>query len=118
MSEKKTRSRKSLAEQISSLSDPKPTTSFHPDQEFLGDDTAAKVCDFTYEDDPSVSPTPRVRSSRAGARIKRHLELEEDPKYAGRVVSRKELEADSGEGDRAMHEIEKLMTFTHFRFFI
>lgn len=87
-----------MAEQIASLSNPKPTSSFHPDQEFLGDDTAAKVCDFTYEEAPGGSPSRETRSSIAGARLKRHLVLEEDPKYAGRVVSRRELEADRSEG--------------------
>ena len=83
------RKKKSIAERISLLSNPKPA-SFHPDEEFLEDETAAKVCDFTYE-----GGNDRVRlPSAAGvmrARAKKGIELD-DPKYAGRIVSRKDLE--------------------------
>lgn len=94
MSGPRTRSsRKSLAEQVLALSDPKPT-SFHPDEDLLEDGTAAKVCDFSYEeeDSPSLSKTSRIRTRET--RTKRSgSQIEEDPKYAGKVVSRKELEA-------------------------
>ena len=79
------RLRSKLAEQISELSNPKPA-SFHPDEDFLGDETAAKVCDFTYE----AGQLPPVRSVIL-SRARKGIELD-DPKYAGKVVSRKELD--------------------------
>lgn len=88
----RTRSKTSLAERISALSNPKPV-SFHPDQEFLEDETAAKLCDFTYEEDPSDIGS---QTRKIGTRIREAVtNLEEDPKYAGKVVSRKDLEAGS-----------------------
>ena len=101
----------SLAEQILALSDPKPAASFHPDQEeFLVDDTAAKVCDFTYEEegagDEGEGEEQVVRGLRARQRQRRRLKGpaldlgEEDPRYAGRVVSRRQLEAEEG-GERS-----------------
>ncbi len=88
----------SLAEQILALSTPKPV-SFHPDQDFLEDDTAAKLCDFSYEQE-DVRSLPSAVTTRTRKRIRRAdvVDLEEggeDPKYAGRVVSRRELEEDA-----------------------
>ncbi len=88
----------SLAEQILALSNPKPA-SFHPDEEFLRDETAAKVCDFAYEDVPTRSSSATNRPGGGRVKIKRSAGLEGDPRYAGKVVSREELEADSGEGE-------------------
>ena len=88
------RLRSKLAEQISMLSTPKPA-SFHPDQEFLEDATAAKVCEFTYETEIGHDLPPfrsRVRSRPSRIR----MEFEE-PKYAGKVVTRKELAEIQGE---------------------
>ena len=85
------RLRSKLAEQISELSNPKPA-SYHPDQEFLEDDTAAKVCEFTYEAEVSNDSPPSRSRMRSKARRK-GIELEEQ-KYAGKVVSRKDLEAE------------------------
>ena len=105
MSVKKGSKKKSLAEQILALSTPQPVPTYHPDQEFLGDDTAAKICDYHYEEQQARSPSP---ADVSGTRTKRKggvgvgLGLEEDPRYAGRVVSRRELETDSAkEGTRA-----------------
>ena len=80
----------SLAEQVLALSNPQPV-SFHPDVEVLEDETAAKVCDFTYEEEGAEKHGPRARRKRARAGLQ--LVEGEDPKYAGRVVSRKDLEA-------------------------
>lgn len=90
------RLRSKLAEQISELSNPKPA-SFHPDQEFLEDATAAKVCEFKYETETGgdLPPSRKVMRSRPS---RMRMEFEE-PKYAGKVVTRKELEAEiKGEG--------------------
>ena len=84
------RRKKSLSEQILALSTPKPA-SFHPDQDFFEDDTAARLCDFSYEQDDTGS-SPSAPRARKKARRGGGIDLEEDPKYAGRVVSRKELE--------------------------
>lgn len=97
------RLRSKLAEQIAELSNPKPA-SFHPDLEFLEDHTAAKVCDFTYEADGDDLTRSEMRSkpSRMG------MEFDE-PKYAGKVVTRKELEAEvEGEGS-----LEMFANFVH-----
>lgn len=82
------RTKKSLADQILALSNPQPA-SFHPDEEFLADETAAKLCDFTYEEEAESSPSLNVvkRRKRKGLEL-----VEEDPRYMGKVVSRKELE--------------------------
>jgi len=83
--------RSGLAEQIFHLSNPKPAA-FHPDEELLGEETAAKVCDFTYESgNDSVSVRLPSAAGVQRARAKKGIELN-DPKYAGKVVDRKELE--------------------------
>ena len=82
----------SLAEEILALSNPRPAASFHPDEEFLQDETAAKVCDFAYEAEGDRVGSPSSERRARSGRKRRRIELEEDPKYAGRVVSRKELE--------------------------
>ena len=90
----------SLADQLAELSNPTPIT-FHPDQEDLEDVTAAKVCSFDAgEEGSSVeldegrggSGAVRVPSSGGRRRVK-YLD-EDDAKYAGKAVSRKELEAE------------------------
>ena len=90
--------KKTLAEQILALSDPQPA-SFHPDEELLADETAAKVCDFSYEREGG-------EEARVGVGVRRKKRLgpvEEDPRYAGKVVSRKDLEFNQspspGEGE-------------------
>ena len=98
----RSRSKKSLSEQILALSTPKPA-SFHPDQDFLEDATAAKLCDFSYEQESEANLSSQLNSGRHRSRRSGGGALEEDPKYAGRVVSRKELQdaesstADEGE---------------------
>ena len=81
--------KKTLSEQILALSTPKPV-SFHPDQDFLEDDTAAKLCDFSYEQQEEEERS--LPQTRAKIRRRHGIEPDEDPKYAGRVVSRRELE--------------------------
>ena len=86
----------SLAEQILALSNPQPVPSFHLDEE-EEDETTAKVCDFTYEEDSSPRDVgTRVRSKSRRVRV----DFEEDTKYAGRVVSRRDLETREGEPER------------------
>ncbi len=107
---------KSIAEQISGLCDPKPIP-FHLGVEELQDETSAKVCDFAYEeeDEPeSESSTPSSRA-RHGAnqtiRDRMGASFEDNPKYAGEVVSRKELEEDNVEG--MIIKLSFLGTFPH-----
>ena len=78
-----------LAEQVLSLSDPKPI-SFHPDEDFLNETTAAKVCDFTYEEESDSVDAKTWTKARIRAR---KADLDDDPRYVGKVVSRKVLEA-------------------------
>ena len=93
--------KKSLAEQIASLSTPKPV-SYHPDHEFLEDDTAVKVCDFSYDlEEEGRELERRIKGAR-----RRFGDLEEDPKYAGRVVSRKELERQDSSSEEEEEEEE------------
>ena len=81
----KTRSKKSLTEQIAELSTPRPA-SFHPDEEELSDLTAAKLSEFTYEEERGDD-----KFTPARGHIKFRSELEDDPKYAGKRVSRRDL---------------------------
>ena len=75
---------------MAELSDPKPV-SFHPDQEELDDLTAAKVCSFTYEEGSGEEERQgsKLRSRRRIERLD-----EDDPKYAGRAISRKDFYAE------------------------
>lgn len=77
--------KQSLAEQLAELSNPKPA--IFPEDVTLEDD-AAKVCDFDeYE---AIDVTPPVRTSTRRSRS--DACLDEDPRYAGRAISRKDLE--------------------------
>jgi hypothetical protein len=88
----KVKKKPSLADQLAELGNPTPTT-FHPDQEDLEDVTAAKVCSFDGEEESNEEARGgSVRSSGRRRRVK-YLD-EEDTKYAGKAVSRKELEAE------------------------
>lgn len=89
----KVKKKRSLADQLAELSNPTPIT-FHPDQEDLEDVTAAKVCSFDSEEESSEGGRGggAVRGSGRRRRVK-YLD-EEDTKYAGKAVSRKDLEAE------------------------
>ena len=77
--------KQSLAEQLAELSNPKPA--IFPEDVTLEAD-AAKVCDFDeYE---AIDVTPPVRTSTRRSRS--DACLDEDPRYAGRAISRKDLE--------------------------
>lgn len=78
----------SLVDQILALSNPQPA-SFHPDVEVLEDETAAKLCDFTYEAEAECTPVLSLKGRRV---LKKRKLAEEDPRYAGKVVSRKDME--------------------------
>lgn len=77
--------KQSLAEQLAELSNPKPA--IFPEDVILEADTA-KVCDFDEYEAIDVAPPVRTstRRSRSDAC------LDEDPRYAGRAISRKDLE--------------------------
>ena len=84
------RLRSKLAEQLVDLSTPNPI-SFHPDEDDLNDETVAKVCDFMYEEEEGhhqISVGNGIRTTQVG----KELEEDLDPKYAGNVVSRRELD--------------------------
>ncbi len=83
------KSKKSLSEQLQELSTPKPV-SYNPDQEDQSDLTAAKVVEFPYE---TEEPSHKRR------KLLREEEREDDPKYSGRAVSRRDLQ-DSSEGSQ------------------
>ena len=79
--------KRSLAEQLAELSNPKPVI-FNPED---NTDTTPKICEFDeYEaetDAFSSSNSPVKRRRRATV-----LEIEEDARYSGRAISRKDLE--------------------------
>ena len=88
----KAKKKPSLADQLAELSNPTPIT-FHPDQEDIEDVTAAKVCSFGGEEESSEGGIGGA--VRGGGRRRRVKYLDEDDtKYAGKAVSRKELEAE------------------------
>ena len=91
MSNSKRKVKPTLSEQLAELSTPKPV-SFHPDEDELADVTAARVCDFRNEDDEHF-----VVVKKSTGR-KYFDEFEDDPRYAGKSVARKEL-VGSGEGE-------------------
>ena len=87
----------SLSEQLRELSNPRPAE-FHPDQDDWDLLTGARVTSgHAYDGDEIAAEEGGVASrrhmrTRSSSRIrKRQLELEDDPRYAGRPVSRKEL---------------------------
>ena len=81
--------KRSLAEQLAELSNPKPVI-FNPED---NTDTTPKICEFDeYEaetDTFSSSNSPVKRRRLRGATV---LEIEEDARYSGRAISRKDLE--------------------------
>lgn len=89
--------KQSLAEQLAELSSPRPV-SYHPDQEDLEDLTAAKVCRFSHEEEArerdveAAAAAPTIRRPGTRRRV-RYLD-EEDTKYAGRAISRKDLDVE------------------------
>lgn len=88
--------KQSLAEQLAELSNPRPV-SYHPDQEDLEDLTAAKVCSFSYEEEArerEVEPAATAGVRRPGTRKRAKYLDEDDAKYAGRAISRKDFEVD------------------------
>ena len=85
MSNRKRKARLTLSEQLAELSTPKPV-SFHPDEDELADLTRAKVCDFPTESDEHFVVEKKKSKSR-----KYFDEFEDDPRYAGKAVARKEL---------------------------
>lgn len=90
---------RSLSRQLQELSDPRPTE-FHPDQEDWDEFTSARVSQSrTYHDEGEVRKigvaTARVSSSKPR---KRTAQLEFDPRYAGKPVSRRELYSCVDEG--------------------
>lgn len=93
----KVKKKRSFADQLAELSNPTPIT-FHPDQEDLEDVTAAKVCTFDAEEESEEGrgelqgANSAVRGSGRRRRVK-YLD-EDDAKYAGKPVSRRELETE------------------------
>ena len=85
--------KKSLVDQILALSNPQPA-SFHPDEEAFQDISAARLCDFTYEEEGEKSPSNLKQRSSCARRRGLDLEEEDDPRYAGKVMSREELESE------------------------
>ncbi len=81
----KTKKLKSLSEQLKDLSTPQPV-SYHPDQEDQDDFTAAKVVEFSYEEEPWSSKK----------RKKVVEEFDDDPKYSGRAINRRDLQDSEG----------------------
>ena len=86
--------KRSLAEQLAELSNPKPAL-FNPEDDI---DTTPKICEFDeYEEGTYASfasSNSPVRNASATKRRRRDapvLEAEEDARYAGQTISRKDL---------------------------
>ena len=80
--------KRSLAEQLAELSNPKPVI-FNPEGNI---DNTPKICEFDEyeaETDAFSSSNSPVKRRRRGATV---LEVEEDVRYAGKAISRKDLE--------------------------
>ena len=91
---KKQRGREAtLSEQLAELSTPRPV-SYHPDHEELAEETAARTCSFTYEEEEDDDHRTRVFVSRDP--------IEDDPRYAGKRISRREMEEGFGGGVESM----------------
>ena len=88
----------SLSERLSELSNPRPVE-FHPDQDDWDLLTAARLSRHSGVDLDRASDGNRGRErgvrtlARASSRHRRLLEREDEPRYAGKSVSRKNLEA-------------------------
>ena len=84
----------SLAEQISALSDPRPK-SIDP-EDFVQEDSAALLCDFPDEE----GVLGKLKDGRSSLRARlRNTQLEDDPRYGGQSVSRRQLAKEwGGEG--------------------
>ena len=83
----------SLADQLDELSNPRPVT-FHPDQEDLEDITAAKVCSFDEEESEEDREIRGGAAQGSGRRRRVKYLDEDDAKYAGKAISRKELDTE------------------------
>lgn len=87
--------KRSLAEQLAELSNPMPAL-FNPEDDI---DTTPKICEFDeYEEGTYASfasSNSPVRCASAAKRRRRGvlvLEAEEDARYAGQTISRKDLD--------------------------
>lgn len=90
----------SLSKQLQELSDPRPTE-FHPDQEDWDECTSARVSQTrTYDDKGKVRQFSgsTARESSSKPRKQRVVQLDCDPRYAGRPVSLRELYSCEDEG--------------------
>lgn len=89
--------KQSIAEQLAELSNPRPVC-YHPDQEDLDDLTAAKVCSFSHEEQDEFKEHENyedgVSSRQLGSRRRLKYLEEEDVKYAGITISRKEFDSE------------------------
>ena len=73
-----------LSQQLAELFTPKPADFGEEDQAENAPETVARVCDYEYGDDEQFD---------IGKGRLRRDPMEDDPRYAGRPVSRKTLEA-------------------------
>lgn len=89
-----------LSEQIALLSDPRPRC-FDPDEAERDHLGYAKLCDFECDsdDEPRTQQRSVLRDNV--------VQWDDDPRYAGRPVSRKELEEEEGEEDGDLDEMEE-----------
>ena len=97
----------SLAEQISALSDPRPQ-SIDPEDLFQ-EDSAALLCDFPDEASDPVRVQGAVSSLRARLR---NAQLEDDARYGGRTVSRRQLEDEWGDEEGSLVTIVHRLLYT------
>ena len=83
----------SLAEEISSLVDPRPSNYDGDEEE---DEDAAKICEEyleAEEEEREDTGSHLIGAKRKTRPLYQELEEEDDPKYGGRSISREEIKA-------------------------
>ena len=95
--------RLSLAEQIAQLADPRPS-SFHPDEDER-DQLGAVSLSYAREDSEGDD------SGHVQQRSSLRVSWEDDPRYAGRPITRKELEQDEEEYSAASRHCKIIIPF-------
>ena len=83
--------KRSLAEEISSLVDPRPSNYDGDEEE---DEDAAKICEeYLEEEEREDTGSHLIGAKRKTRPLYQELEEDDDPKYGGQSISREEIKA-------------------------
>lgn len=81
----------SLSERLRIVSDPRPAE-FNPDEEDWDLLSGTRLSQSrTYDDQGTSHPSATGRKGGVSSRLRAHEEVESDPRYAGRPVTRREF---------------------------